>query len=94
MQVATVILGDPDYLASQLTTLAASYTLVSALKTKSSGSFVIIYDDAAPGGQSVEVLVGDPEKVANDINDLIGLGATIDFVSETFSAAHYVVVYT
>jgi len=92
-QVSQVILGDPWLLKSTLTTLASTNELEIVQKTYSAGSFIVVSDDAAPAGQTVEVIAGDSATLSAAINTLIGLGNTIDLVCQTFSAAHYIVVY-
>jgi hypothetical protein len=90
-QVCTVIQADPNSLKTALDTLAASNEIQIVLKTKSSGKFLVIYDDTATASQSVTVIVGDPDKLASEITTIASTD-TIDLVSSTFSASQYVVV--
>lgn len=93
-QVSSVIQADPNSLAAALNTLAATDEIQIIQKTTSAGKFVVVSDDAAPTGQVAVVIAGDPEKLASEIQDLIDASNTINLVVQTFSAAHYVVVYT
>jgi nitrate reductase NapAB chaperone NapD len=92
-QVSRVIQADPNTLASELNTLAATEEIQIITKTKSAGKFIVISDDAAPTGQAAVVVAGDPQKLVDELTSLIALPATIYVVASTFSAAHYVVVY-
>lgn len=92
-QIAQVIAGDPWKLASDLNALAVTNEIQIISKTYSSGKFIVNSDDTAPVGQTAVVLVGDPQTLVDQINAIISLPATIDEVSDTFSSAHYVVVY-
>lgn len=92
-QVSSVIQADPNTFADELNTLAATNEIQIITKTKSAGKFLVISDDAASTGQVAVVISGDPQKLADDIADIIALPATVEIVSETFSAAHYIVVY-
>jgi len=94
MQVSEVLTGTHTDLADQLNALAATVTIQNVQKTVSSGKFVVVYDDATPGGQTAGVIVGDPETLAADLQILINSGEVINLVTPTFSAAHYVVVRT
>ena len=92
-QVTRVIQADPWTLASTLTTLAATEELQIITKTGSAGKFLVISDDAASTGQTAVVIAGDPQKLSDEIAAIIALPATVDIVTPTFSASHYVVVY-
>jgi hypothetical protein len=92
-QVTQKLIGDPWTLASTLTTLAATNELQIIKKTTSAGSFIVVSDDAASTSQVVVVIAGDPQKLADEINAIIALPATVEIVEPTFSAAHYIVVY-
>lgn len=93
-QVTTVMKGDPNSLKDLLNTLAATNEIQIITKTKSAGSFVVVYDDAGGIGQTVEVLRGDPYDLVNAMNALITGGADITILQSTFSAAYYLVVYS
>lgn len=92
-QISQNLLGDPWTLVNGLNTLAATNELQIVKKTTSSGTFLIVSDNAAPTGQTVVVITGDPQKLSDEINAIIALPATVEIVEPTFSAAHYVVVY-
>jgi hypothetical protein len=64
-----------------------------AEKSSSAGKFIVVYDDSSDD-QLYSVISGDPAKLASEINALIALGRIIWAVVPTFSAAHYVVVYS
>ena len=92
-QVCTVIQADPNTLAAELNILASTEEILHVVKTKSAGKFLVISDNAASTSQVAAVIVGDPDKLSAELAAVIALPATIDLVSDTFSAAHYVVVY-
>lgn len=91
-QIARTFEGDPAYVASQLTTLAATEEITEVRKTYSSGSFIVISDDTAGTGQDVVVISGAPETLVSTINDMIADGDVIEILAPTFSASHYLVV--
>jgi hypothetical protein len=93
MQVSRVYQADPWKLAQDINNLAATETIQIIAKTYSNGKFVVISDNAASVSQVAVVIVGDPDKLKKDTQDLIDSGKTIDIVTQTFSSAHYVVVY-
>ena len=93
MQVAQVIQADPWKLEDDLNTLAATEEIQVITKTYSSGKFIVVSDNAAGTGQTAVVITGDPDTLATEIATLVTGGATIQIVTPTFSAAHYVVVY-
>lgn len=93
MQVSRVYQADPWKLAQDINNLASSETIQIIAKTYSNGKFVVVSDNAASVSQVAVVIVGDPEKLKKDTQDLINLGKSIDIVTQTFSSAHYVVVY-
>jgi hypothetical protein len=88
-QQCTVIQGDPQTLATSLQALAGNVLIVE--KSSSSGKFIVIYD-TQPEAQNFQVIMGDPEKVASEINALTLSGADPLLIISTFSASHYVVV--
>lgn len=90
-QVCTVIQADPATLATHLAALGEQVLIVE--KTKSAGKFVVISESPSTS-QQFEVIAGDPESLSTAIQNLIDVGVTIDLIIPTFSAAHYVVVYT
>lgn len=92
-QVCQVIQADPDTLAAELTTLAATNEIKLIVKTKSAGKFLVVSDDAGSTAQIISVISGDPEKLADELDAIIATPYTLEIVSETFSAAHYVAVY-
>lgn len=91
-QVCQVIQADPNTLKAELDALAATNEILHVVKTKSSGKFLVISDNAGSMAQVAEVITGDPDKLADDLTTIAGTN-TIDIVANTFSAAHYVVVY-
>lgn len=93
-QVTRVIQADPWTFAASLNTLAATEQIQIIEKTASAGKFLVISDNAAPTGQTAVVISGDPQKLSDEINAIIALPATVEIVTPTFSAAHYVVVYS
>lgn len=93
MQHAQVLLGDPDSMASQLNTLASTEEIITVVKTISSGSFIIVSDDAGTVNQTVGVLRGDPDNISSQLDVIIGLGNTIDCLESTFSSSSYLAVY-
>ena len=90
-QVTRVIQADPWTFADQLNVLAATEKIQIIEKTSSAGKFIVISDDAAPTGQTAVVISGDPQKLSDEITALSA--TSIDVLSATFSAAHYIVVY-
>ncbi len=88
-QSCTVIQADPDSLALALAALNEEVLLVE--KTVSAGKFLVVSQTPSTS-QTFTVIAGDPDKLADEINTMIGGGSTIDLVISTFSAAHYVVV--
>ena len=88
-QVSTVIQADPQSLADALDALNAEVLIVE--KTTSAGKFIVIYQ-APSTSQTFTVIAGDPEKLSDEINDIIGGGDDVTLVIPTFSASHYVVV--
>lgn len=93
-QVSRVIQADPQTLAGSLQSIAATEQIQIITKTKSAGKFIVVSDPAGILGQSVQVIVGDPQALADGITAILAGPATvIDVVSETFSAAYYIVVY-
>jgi hypothetical protein len=93
-QVSSVIQGDPWKLASDLNTLAASNFIQIISKTYSSGKFIVVRDNAGTAGQTAVVVSGDPDYVKTQIDAFIALGRSIEIVTQTFSSAYYVVVYS
>lgn len=91
-QVTTVIQADPTSFAAALNTLAAANEIQIISKTGSSGKFLVVYDNAGTTGQVASVIAGDPDKLSSDIAALIALPSTVEIVTQTFSASHYVVV--
>jgi hypothetical protein len=89
-QNCTVIQADPGTLAVELAALNEEILIVQ--KTASAGKFIVI-SQAPSTSQTFTVVAGDPDKLASEI-DTIALGATVNLVIPTFSAAHYVVVST
>jgi nitrate reductase NapAB chaperone NapD len=94
MQVTEVLNGIHDDLADQLNILAASATIQIVQKTISSAKYLVVYENSAPGGQTVEVINGDPETLAEEIQAIIDGGGVINAVANTFSASYYLVVWT
>jgi hypothetical protein len=94
MQVTQTSKGDPATLAAILNTLAATNEVQIVTKSRSAGSFIIVSDNAAPTGQTAEVLKGDPATISTLLAALIGGGATIEILVTTFSGGYYVVVYS
>lgn len=92
-QISQKLLGDPWSLANGLNTLAATNELQIVKKTSSSGTFIIVSEDAASTGQIAVVIAGDPQKLSDEINAIIAIPAIVEIVEPTFSASHYVVVY-
>lgn len=90
-QACIVIQADPWTLATQLDALSDGVSIVE--KTSSAGKFLVITDSAITS-QLFSVITGDPDKLALDLNALILLGRTINLIIPTFSASHYVVVYS
>jgi hypothetical protein len=88
-QQCTVIQGDPATLASKLDQLNGNILIVE--KSSSAGKFIVVYDTVA-AVQNFQVIMGDPEKVAAEINALILAGNEPLLIIPTFSASHYVVV--
>lgn len=93
-QVSSVIQGDPWKLASDLNTLAASNAIQIISKTYSAGKFIVVRDNGGSSGQTAVVVSGDPDYVKTQIDTLIAGGAIIEIVTQTFSSAYYVVVYS
>lgn len=93
-QQVTTVKGDPNWVKSLLQTIALTNSLQIIEKTNSAGQFIVLYDDAAPTGQTVEVLRGDPTTINQQLNVLIAGGATIEIICTTFSASYYLVVYS
>jgi hypothetical protein len=89
-QNCTVIQADPATLAVELAALNEEILIVQ--KTASAGKFIVV-SQAPSTSQTFTVVAGDPDKLASEI-DTIALGATVNLVIPTFSAAHYVVVST
>jgi alkanesulfonate monooxygenase SsuD/methylene tetrahydromethanopterin reductase-like flavin-dependent oxidoreductase (luciferase family) len=94
MQVTEVLNGIHDDLADQLNVLAASATIQIVQKTVSSAKYLVVYDNTTPGGQTVEVISGDPDALAEEIQTIIDGGGVINAVANTFSASFYLVVWT
>lgn len=92
MQVCTTIQADPNTLSAALDTLAATQTIVTVMKTKAAGKFLVVCDPSGTVGQMSDVIAGDPDTLAAAIN-AIAVTYTIDMIINTFSASHYVVVY-
>ncbi len=90
MQNVTVQQGDPWKLADDLAALNEEILIVE--KTAASSKFLVV-SQAPAIPQTIEVIVGDPDKLSDELNTLIGAGKSIDLVINTFSSAHYVVVY-
>jgi hypothetical protein len=91
-QTCTVIQADPTSLVEALVALAATEEIQLVQKTSSAGKFLVI-SEAPSTGQQLAVVVGDPDKLKDDINFFISIyGVSIDLVIPTFSAAHYVVI--
>jgi hypothetical protein len=90
-QISVVIQADPWSLATALAALPGNVSI--AEKSSSAGKFIVVYDDSSDD-QLYSVISGDPAKLASEINALIALGRIIWAVVPTFSAAHYVVVYS
>lgn len=88
-QQCTVIQGDPWTLASELQALAGNILIVE--RSSSSGKFIVVYDTVAVT-QNFQVVMGDPEKVASEINALTLAGDEPLLIIPTFSSSHYVVV--
>jgi hypothetical protein len=89
-QICNVIQADPDTLALALAALNREVLIIE--KTQSAGKFLVI-SEAPSIGQIFQVIAGDPDKLASDLTALIVGGKTINVVTPTFSASHYVVVY-
>ena len=92
-QVTRVIQADPWKLQDELIALAATEEIQIVTKTYSAGKFLVVSDNAGGTGQQVGLTVGDPDKLASEINDLIALPSVVEIVEKTFSGAHYIVVY-
>jgi hypothetical protein len=92
-QISQKLLGDPWTLANGLNTLATTSEIQIVKKTTSSGTFIIVSDNAAPSGQIAVVIAGDPQKLSDEINAIIAIPAIVEIVEPTFSSSHYVVVY-
>lgn len=92
-QVCQVIQADPNTLASELNTLAATNEILHVVKTKSAGKFLVISDNTAPTGQIASVISGDPDKLVTELTAIIATPYTLEIVADTFSAAYYVAVY-
>lgn len=88
-QICTVIQGDPWTLASELQAIDGNVTIVE--KSSSSGKFIVVYDTISVP-KNFQVVMGDPEKVASDINALVLAGDSSLLIIPTFSSSHYVVV--
>ena len=88
MQVTTTVLGDPWKLADDLNSLAAANEIQIVKKTVSSGTFVVVYDNTAPTGQTAVVIAGCPQTLVNELNAISALPATVEIVEQTFSSAH------
>ncbi len=89
-QVCNVIQADPNSLAVALAALGKEVLIVE--KTSSAGKFLVI-SEAPSTSQTFVVIAGDPEKLASSIATLVSGGATINLITPTFSASHYVVAY-
>lgn len=94
MQVSEVLQGDPATLVTELTNLAAVSEIQIIKKTKSSGKYIVIYEDAGPTGQTVEKIQGDPDALQAALDAIISGGGAINIVENTFNAAVYLVVWT
>jgi hypothetical protein len=92
MQIAAVLKGAPDTIKGLLETLALTNEIIRLTKTNSGGEFIIVYDNAGTANQNVYIIKGDSQKLADDLNTIIGGGETIDIVCDTFYAANYIVV--
>jgi len=92
-QVSRVYQADPWKLAQDINILAATEEIQIVVKTHYAGKFIVVSDDAAGVGQAAVVIVGDPDKLSSEVQNLIDDGYTIDVAVQTFSSAHYVVVY-
>lgn len=90
-QSCTVIQADPWSLAEALAAIPANVVIIE--KSTSAGKFIVVTDDSADD-QEYTVIVGDPDKLATELNAIITLGKDIIWVAPTFSAAHYLVVHT
>ncbi len=88
-QVCSVIQADPWTLATELDALAEEILFVE--KTASSAKYLVV-SEAPAASQNFTVIVGDPDKLASDLQAIIDGGDTIDLIIPTTSAAHYVVV--
>jgi hypothetical protein len=89
-QQCYVVQADPWTLATELAAISTGIKIVE--KTSSSGKFIVVADSLF-SGQNYQVISGDPDALAAAINTIILGGFTIDFVTDTFSASHYVVGY-
>lgn len=89
-QVCNVIQADPTSLATALAALNREILIIE--KTSSAGKFLVI-SEAPSTGQSFTVITGDPDKLASSIATIVSGGDTINLVTPTFSASHYVVVH-
>jgi hypothetical protein len=89
-QVCNVIQADPASLAIALAALNKEVLQIE--KTASAGKFLVI-SEAPSTSQLFAVIAGDPDKLASALATLIGAGRTINVVTQTFSASHYVVAY-
>jgi hypothetical protein len=87
-QNCTIIQADPWSLADALFALSEEVLIVE--KTSSSGKFLVI-SQAPSTGQIFNVVVGDPEKISNEVNTILG-SFDVDLIIPTFSASHYIVV--
>jgi hypothetical protein len=92
-QLSRVFQADPWKLAQDLNNIALTEEVQIVVKTHYAGKFIAVSDDAGGVGQSAVVIVGDPDKLSKEVQDLIDAGHTIDVAVQTFSSAHYVVVY-
>ena len=90
-QISTVIQADPWSLVTALTALPGNVSIVE--KSSSAGKFIVVYDNSTDD-QTYQVIAGDPDKLALEINALITSGKNIWFVTPTFSASHYVVAFS
>lgn len=90
-QVCDVIQADPKSLALALAALGKNVSIVE--KTSSSGKFLVV-SQAPSTSQTFLVITGDPDKLAADLTALVGAGSIINLIIPTFSASHYVVVYS
>ena len=91
-QILRVLKGDPSTVVGLLNGYATSETIVEIQKTFSNGEFVVVFDDAAAGGQTAVVIKGAPVTAAQQIESLIS-GSTSVIMSDTFSASSYILVY-